>query len=263
MTNSLEGIKNLTNVNSGIVFGNGQRLKTIHIGEMVGSVIQRYGRRVPILMKNVRYVPELYCDLFSISAVLKGGCYLEGNLKMKKISKAGKVYVIDRYIKSGTCFLFAMKIMSKDKQGLKKTERRSDLMKIHQEMGHSSEDLTRATGLKMKGSMQHCEGCGVGMTKQKKKNKEFMPRTKKVGERIFRDISSIKHGSAGGAKFWALFMDDSSDFLINRFLKKKSNLAKMGTTLLKRLKAENKIIMNTIRCDNAGENKKMEEMSIN
>ena len=76
------------------------------------------------------------------------------------------------------------------------------------------------------------------------------------------DISSIKHQSARGAKFWALFMDESSGFLINRFLKKKSNLVKVGTTLIKRLKTENKITVDTIRCDNAGENKKMEEMYI-
>ena len=94
-------------------------------------------------------------------------------------------------------------------------------------------------------------------------NKESVPRSKKVGERMFMDISSIKHKSAGGAKFWALFMDDSTGFLIIRFLKKKSDLAKVGTTLIKRLKTENKITMGTIRCDNMGENKKMEEMSIN
>ena len=80
---------------------------------------------------------------------------------------------------------------------------------------------------------------------------------------MFMDISSIDHESAGGAKFWALFMDDSSGFLINRFLKNKSDLAKVGTTLIKRLKTENKITVDTIKCDNAGENKKMEEMCIN
>ena len=83
---------------------------------------------------------------------------------MMKISKSGKTYVFDRHVKSGKGFLFAMKI-SKDEQGTKKKERRNDLMKIHQELGHPSEDLTRATGLnlnlnlKMRGSMQHCEGC--------------------------------------------------------------------------------------------------------
>ena len=34
-------------------------------------------------------------------------------------------------------------------------------------------------------------------------DKEQVPRAKNVGERMFVDISSIKHKSAGGAKFWA------------------------------------------------------------
>ena len=48
------------------------------------------------------------------------------------------LHVFDRHIKSGKGFLFAMKI-SKDEQETKKKERRSDLMKIHQELGRSEE----------------------------------------------------------------------------------------------------------------------------
>ena len=90
MTNTLEGMKILTKINTGIVFGNGQRLKATYIGKKAGRVIQKNGKTVPILMKNVNYVPDLYCNLFSISAALKEGCYLEGTLKMMKISKSGK-----------------------------------------------------------------------------------------------------------------------------------------------------------------------------
>ena len=43
--------------------------------------------------------------------------------------------------------------------------------------------------------------------RKKNVSKEQVPRAKNIGERIFVDISSIKHESAGGAKFWALFMD--------------------------------------------------------
>ena len=87
-------------------------------------------------------------------------------------------------------------------------------------------------GLKMKGIMRECEGCGLGKMRQKNVSKEQVPRTKNIGERIFVDISSIKHKSAGGAKFWALFMDDCSGFLINRFLWNKSDLARQVPMLI-------------------------------
>ena len=81
---------------------------------------------------------------------------------------------------------------------------------LHQRLGHPSEDITRETGLKlglkmkgikMKGIMRECEGCGLGKMRQKNVSQEPVPRAKNVGERMFADISSIKHKSAGGAKF--------------------------------------------------------------
>ena len=136
-------------------------------------------------------------------------------------------------------------------------------MTLHQHLGHPSEDITRSTGrkmgLNMKGAIRHCEGCGIGKMRQKNMNKEHVPRANTVGDRMFMDISSIKHKSAGGSKFWALFMDDHSGFLISRFLKQKSDLAEQGSMLIKVLGNQQRINVKIVRCDNAGENKKMEE----
>ena len=148
-----------------IVLGNGQRLKDVCIGNKRRIMIQENGARVPILMKNVKYVPQLYCILFSISAALKEGC--------------------------------------------KAKNERSELMTVHRMLVQPSENITRSTCLKFG---KHCEGCSLGKTKQKNINKIIVPRAKQVGERTFMDISSIKHKSAGEAKFWALFMDDCSGF---------------------------------------------------
>ena len=63
MTNTLEGMKNLTKIQIGIVFGNGQRLKATFVREKVGTVVQRDGKRVLILLKNVKYAPELYIPI--------------------------------------------------------------------------------------------------------------------------------------------------------------------------------------------------------
>ena len=87
--------------------------------------------------------------------------------------------------------------------------------------------------------------------KQKNMNKEHMPRAKAVGDRIFMDISSIKHKRAEGAKFWALFMDDHSSFLIRRFLKQKSDLGEQGLMLIKVLGDQQRINVKLVRCDNA------------
>ena len=77
MTNSFEDMFNQAKTSSGIVFGNGQRLKAEFIGDRKGTVIQKSAVRAPILMKNVKYILQLYCNFFSITAMLKEGSKLE------------------------------------------------------------------------------------------------------------------------------------------------------------------------------------------
>ena len=130
-------------------------------------------------------------------------------------------------------------------------------MTLHQHFGHPSEYITRAMGLKlglsMKGLMKQSEGYSTGKMRQKSISKERVPRAKEVGERILMDISSInKHERAGGAKFWALFMNVHSKFLISRFLKQKLDLANAGSILIKGLEDQKRMKIKIIRCDNAG-----------
>ena len=54
ISNSPEGMKNLTKINTGIIFGNDQRLKASYTGDKMSSVVQKDGKRVLITMKNVR-----------------------------------------------------------------------------------------------------------------------------------------------------------------------------------------------------------------
>ena len=66
-----------------------------------------------ILLKNVKYVPQLYCNLFSIAAALNEGYKLDGDLKGLQLSKKGRRYVFDRKVRSDRSSLFVMKIIAK------------------------------------------------------------------------------------------------------------------------------------------------------
>ena len=55
-------------------------------------------------------------------------------------------------------------------------------------------------------------------------------------------------------------MDDCSGFLINRFLREKSDLARQGSMLIKKLNDQHGIKIKVIRCDNEGENKKIKKL---
>ena len=110
MTNSPEDMLNQVKTSSGIVFGNGQRLKAEFIADKKGTVIQKNEARVPILMKNVKYVSQLYCNLFSITAALKECSKLEGDIKSIRLIKGGRKYEFDRRVRSGKAAMFAIKI---------------------------------------------------------------------------------------------------------------------------------------------------------
>ena len=57
-------------------------------------------------------------------------------------------------------------------------------------------------------------------------------------------------------------MDDCSIYLINRFLRKKSDLARQESRLIKRLNDQHGIKIKVIRCNNVGEHRKMKEACV-
>jgi hypothetical protein len=71
------------------------------------------------------------------------------------------------------------------------------------------------------------------------------------GEHLFIDISSIKEKGFGGAKFWALIVDDCTFDCWSFVMKNKSDLKGKIKTLLTDLKIAG-LNARFIRCDNSG-----------
>ena len=76
---------------------------------------------------------------------------------------------------------------------------------------------------------------------------------------MYLDISSMKDESLGVRKHWVMLVDQDTRCKHSFFLKKISDQVDMVSSWLKGLKQKYKIQVNLIRCDNAGENKKLEE----
>ena len=261
MTNSISGIINLQAIESNIMFGNGERLKATHIGDKEGYVLQKDGSRKPILLKKVKYVPKLTCNLLSISTALQNGCTMEGTSNKIKLKKGKREYVFDQKIRSGKGNLYGIRII--DYKNDKNDKAYLSINDIHEMLGHPSEEITKATAFKLNlkptGKMMRCVHCDVGKMKKKNISKQQLDRAEKPGDRLFMDISSIKYASAGGAKFWALFVDDCTDFVFGVYMKKKSDLSIDGIKLINSIENNYGIKIKKIRCDNAGENKAFEE----
>jgi hypothetical protein len=113
------------------------------------------------------------------------------------------------------------------------------LQTAHFKLGHCGEDSTRATanyyGWNTTGRFKPCEDCGIGKSKQKALNKMLSEKSKVPGERWFIDISSIKHESIGGTKFWFGMLDDCTDLFISHSVKAKSHIGKKLVETLQKL----------------------------
>jgi hypothetical protein len=91
-------------------------------------------------------------------------------------------------------------------------ERSYDINYLHKLFGHCGQEIINNTvkmyGFKSSGNFDTCEKCSIAKAWQKNVNKNWLGSCNLPGERLYVDISSIKERSFGGAKFWALIVDD-------------------------------------------------------
>ena len=144
------------------------------------------------------------------------------------------------------------------------------IKKAHTVLGHMSEDTTRAAAKQLgititRGSLDTCEACAIGKAKQKNvpKVSNQIPSTK-PGELMYLDISTIKGEKDGPAvnakRHWRMMVDDWSGCKFSKFFTTKNGM--IEPTLSQWHKwAQKGIKVQKVRMDNAGENKKLQEMA--
>jgi hypothetical protein len=90
--------------------------------------------------------------------------------------------------------------------------------------------------LKLKGEFKVCEDCALAKARQRNINQDLKGGSQVLGERVYLDISSIKGKSYGVSFFWALVVDDHTDYFWSLLLKAKNYLKGKFKTLLTYLK---------------------------
>ena len=135
-------------------------------------------------------------------------------------------------------------------------------MSAHHALGHPGEGLIGAT--KEKYGLRHhlksdiCESCIVSKIRKKNLGKVAEKKAKRKGGRVYFDTSSIKNASAGGSKYWFLFVDEATGHKKSYFGPTRSSLTTAGEKYVRWLRKEGIEVM-AFRCDDGGENKKFEE----
>jgi len=269
MTNTLEGMYDVREGTSTVKVGNSEHCGVVKIGKLRGMVQQKDGSTIPLVLTNVQYVPELWCNLYSLLAAIGEGYKLNGDLIGKdtilKVKKGSTVIAFDERIKGGSNDLLGMRFLREIPEAAMTNLEPGTNVKtvtLHNQLGHPSEAVTRITAKYLQvnatGKLPVCENCAMGKAKQKNLPKVSEGGSNIAGERLYIDISSIKEKSLGGSKFWLLVVDEATHMKWSFFLKNKSQTSEKLMPFLKELKAKYFKTVKFIRCDNAGENKTLE-----
>jgi hypothetical protein len=258
------GLFDVKDINEKITVGNGESMKAIKVKSFKCHVIQLNGSTVNVKFKEVKYVPELWVNSFSISKALKKGFNLNNKGLMISSKKESISVTFDRVIKTVNGSISSIKMTTYDPyaayitKGSLTSIKELDVNKFHEMVGHCGVDRLKKTtnihGLKLKREFKVCEDCAVAKARKRNVNKEWKGGSQVLGERVYLDVSSIKSESYGCSHFWAIVVDDHTDYCWSLFLNAKSNVKGKFLTLLTYLKISG-LDDKFIQCNDLGETK--------
>ena len=229
----------------------------------------KHGEKFVVILKDVKFVPELWVNLFSISKALKNGFNLGNEDVVMKLMKGNTTLYFDRMLKTKNGFVSGIKLLPILGNNIattaveeNKVKPKININNLHKILGHCGEVATRMTGKSfgydVTGDYKTCEACSVAKARQKNINKDWKGGSITPGERLYVDISSIKGESYGGSKFWALVVDDYSGYCWSYFLNHKNDIKNKLINLVDDLKDLQKTVK-FLRLDDAGENFALEK----
>ena len=237
-------------------------LTATKVGKKKATVMHKDGTTEDVTLTNVKYVPGLWVNLFSISQALKNGFSIGNKDVVITLTKGSTVLKFDRIIPTHQGFVIGMEIRSRTTGNIAAAMLEAgssiDINAAHEMLGHISMASVRKTasmlGWKLTGKENPCENCARAKSKQASVPKESKNPSTKPCERLCIDISSIRNSSFGGSKYWLLIVDEATDYSWSEFLSYKSDLGDRLIKLIKEINATEDRKVKFIRCDNAGEN---------
>ena len=150
-----------------VTVGSGEKLKVVKVGDKVGTVLQKDGTKKNIVLRNVKYAPDLNCNLLSLTQAIQAGFQMTGSQQGMWIRKGSMVYTFDHQFKSGTSHLMGMRIIdrtvSTNIDG--EVNHKIKAHQMHSLLGHSGESYIRTTsarlGIKLQGPFPTCHSCAL------------------------------------------------------------------------------------------------------
>ena len=147
-TNNLKGMVDLKTIDSKITIGNGKQLTSTKMGNKRVTVIHKNGTKTNVTLTNVKYVPELWVNLFSFTTAMKQGFVMNGDMNGIKIKKGKAEIHFDRKIQNKTSVLFGIiMVPQNDESAHLSTNKTMEMSDFHSLMGHVGKTYLRKTAI--------------------------------------------------------------------------------------------------------------------
>jgi hypothetical protein len=229
-------------------------------GKWKGKVKNSEGKDQMITLTEVQYAPELWVNLFSLTAAMKQGCEIAGKDKHIKIKKGKWEISFDQQLGSPNGFICGIKMTPLSiAQYATVAVRQMNYAKMHQILGHPGSEKLNATAARMHWHLgtkenSECKDCMIGKARRKDipkdAEKSIIP-----GERLMIDISSVKTKDKKKiGKFWLLVVDEATLMKWSFFLPTKDSQVQVLMDLIREINSNPNKKVKFIRCNNAGEN---------
>jgi hypothetical protein len=258
-----------------ITYGQGEGVKPQSIGDIAGTVCDKEGNELGhVKLNKVKYLPEANFNLFSITRRLKEGWRLNGDDTAIWIYKGDKTIKFDIVVKTKDSLIFCM-YMNRRKSPdtavvsteTKKTVKMS-IKTAHERLGHCDEEKTRKIAKHLgweltRGNLPPCEGCTEARANQKIIPKDSdHGKAKEINGRIFLDISTIRDPEdmkvTVTKRNWRIMVDELTGMKFSDFFDTKNGMIEPTCEQFHKWEQRD-IPVKQVRCDNAGENIKLEK----
>ena len=284
VTNVNQYMFNIKRTNSIVTVGTGNTVKAKYSGSVI---IKQDVTQSVIVLNNVLYVPEFNQNIISINSLLSQGYKMECDKNRFRLRHRSKTLEITKDNLQSMFYLQGIrqeknkhtKVFNKNvcnnvnghklaldkamkkkewitQEATKKKSTTMDINQAHASFGHVSEEILKKFckehNIKLTGKLKTFVGCMEAKAKRKPVQKYTETRAKRPCERIFIDTSGPYPASLRRYTYWVKIVDDFSRKNWNYFVKAKSEIPKILERFILMMKAQKKIV-NSVRCDNAGE----------
>ena len=267
-----------------VTVGNGALTEAKTIGTLRGTVCTNQGERLyPAALPNVKYIPANKFNLFAVTKRMMNGWELGGNKDALWLRKENQEIKFDIKIPTKEGCIFAVWIERGSQKGselelanltgtrIESVHKSISYGLMHQKLGHMGKDATIQIAeylgytVQVEEDQAPCEHCAVAKAKQKNVPKiTSRPAPNSNAEMMYLDLCSIKQRKQGpkvnALKNWRMMVDGRTGLKFSAFFTTKSGMVE--PTLEQWGKWKNAgIPVQTVRMDNAGENKTLEQLA--